>query len=246
MLGEAGDVGVEQELDAVLAQVVVEQGRHVGIENRQDVVAALHHGHLEPALAEVLGHLEADEARAHHGDAPRPLALDEVGDAVGVLDGAQREQALAVLAGQPRHDRARAGGEDELVVALDVLAAIIEPANGDGAGLGVDGDGLLAHAHVDVEARTEALGRLQRELGAVGDGAADVVRQAAVGVAHVAGALDHDDLGVSRACAASSLMLGPKKLENNDMGRTFLVRPPCMRATFLVDAYDTHPRGRCL
>lgn len=91
----------------MLAQVVVEQGRHVGIENRQDVVAALHHGHLEPALAEVLGHLEADEARAHHGDAPRPLALDEVGDAVGVLDGAQREQALAVLAGQPRHDRAR-------------------------------------------------------------------------------------------------------------------------------------------
>lgn len=109
VLGEAGDVGVEQELDAVLAQVVVEQGRHVGIENRQDVVAALHHGHLEPALAEVLGHLEADEARAHHGDAPRPLALDEVGDAVGVLDGAQREHALAVLAGQPRHDRARAG-----------------------------------------------------------------------------------------------------------------------------------------
>lgn len=49
MLGEAGDVGVERELDAVLAQVVVEQGRHVGIENRQDVVAVLHHGHLEPA-----------------------------------------------------------------------------------------------------------------------------------------------------------------------------------------------------
>lgn len=52
--------------------------------------------------------------------------------------------------------------------------------------------------------------------------------------------------GVSRACAASSLMLGTKKLENNDMGRTFLVRPPFTRATFLVDAYDTHPRGRCL
>lgn len=208
----------------MLAQVVVEQGRHVGIENRQDVVAALHHGHLEPALAEVLGHLEADEARAHHGDAPRPLALDEVGDAVGVLDGAQREQALAVLAGQPRHDRARAGGEDELVVALDVLAAIIEPANGDGAGLGVDGDGLLAHAHVDVEARTEALGRLQRELGAVGDGAADVVRQAAVGVAHVAGALDHDDLGVLVQAAQAGGGGGPAPPATPPMMTTFMVK----------------------
>ena len=63
-------------------------------------------------------------------------------------------------------------------------------------GRAIDRDDLLPRAGIDVEAVAEALRCLQREFGSIGDGPADVVGQAAVGVAHVSGTLDHDDFGV--------------------------------------------------
>ena len=59
----------------------------------------------------------------------------------------------------------------------------------------VDGLHFVAYAHVHVEACAEAFGGLQGEGALVGDGAADVVGQAAVGVRDVAGTLEYDDLG---------------------------------------------------
>ena len=160
------------------------------------MLAALHDRDFKAPFAQVLGHLQPDEAGAHDGGAPRLLAVDEVGDCVGILDGAQREQAPGIDAGKVGRHGAGAGGQDQLVVALDVLGAVVQATHGDGAGGAVDGDDLLAHAGIDVEAVAEALRCLRVTFGAIGDGTADVVGQAAGGVFHKAGALDHDDLGV--------------------------------------------------
>ena len=191
---EAADVRIQPQVHARVAQGVVEQGGHVGVDDGQHMAPALDQGDVHAALAQVLGHLQADEPRAHHGGAARAGALDEVVDGEGVLHGAQGEQPVAVDARQVGDDRAGAGGEDELVVGLGVDLAAPDVAHGDGARRPVDRHGLVAHAHVDVEAGAEALRGLEGELRAVRDDVAHVVGQAAVGVAHVAGALEDDDL----------------------------------------------------
>ena len=61
--------------------------------------AALDDRDVHAALAEVLGHLEADEAGSHDDRGTGLLAFDELVDAEGVLDGAEREEALGVDAG---------------------------------------------------------------------------------------------------------------------------------------------------
>ena len=96
---KTGDVGFEQQLDAVLAEMVVEQRGHICVKNGDDMLAALDDRDLDAAIAQVFGHFEADEAGAHDHGSPRPPAFDELGDAVRVLDGAKREQALGVDAG---------------------------------------------------------------------------------------------------------------------------------------------------
>lgn len=63
------------------------------------MLAALDDRDLDAAIAQVFGHFEADEAGAHDHGSPRPPSFDELGDAVRVLDGAKREQALGIDAG---------------------------------------------------------------------------------------------------------------------------------------------------
>ena len=99
MFPQSRYVGFEQQLDAVLAEMIVEQGRHIRIEDGHDVLASLHDRDFKAPFTQVLGHLQPDEAGAYDGGATRLLAVDEVGDCVGVLDSAQREQTLGIDAG---------------------------------------------------------------------------------------------------------------------------------------------------
>ena len=60
---------------------------------------------------------------------------------------------------------------------------------------GVDADYLGLYAHVYVEARPQALRRLYRELRALADGTAHIIRKAAVCITYVGSPLKHDDFG---------------------------------------------------
>ena len=60
----------------------------------------------------------------------------------------------------------------------------------------VDGRDLGAHTHLDAEAALEQLWLGDEQLVAIGDLAADVVGQAAVGEGHIRVALEDDDPGV--------------------------------------------------
>lgn len=169
---------------------------HVGVEGAHEVARPLHDGHVQPQLAQVLGHFQTDEpAAAHHGRA-RAFRIDEVLHREGVLDGAQGEKPVEPRAGKLRLGGSRAGREDELVVGLLEHLAGIQVAHGHHMALCVDGLHLVAGAHIHVEAGAEAFGGLQGEGALVGDGAADVIGQAAVGVRDVAGPLEDDDLGL--------------------------------------------------
>ena len=62
--------------------------------------------------------------------------------------------------------------------------------------LGVDGRHLLPHPHVNAETVPKTLRSLQRQFFLPFDHTTHIIRQAAVGVGHIAAALDHHDLRV--------------------------------------------------
>ena len=158
----------------------------------QHLVGGLDDRDRDARVAEVLGRLEADEAGADH-DADDGRAADGAEEVLGVLDGAQHLHP--VEAGDRRPHRHRAGAQHELVERQLVLAAVGGGAHGHAVPGRVDADDLGADADVEAEALEQLLGRLQEQVVLVLDDAADVVRQAAVGVGDVTGPLDHHDLG---------------------------------------------------
>ena len=59
------------QMHAVSAHLLVDEGGRIGVEGVHKVARALHDGHVQPQLAQVLGHFQADEtAAAHHGRTP--------------------------------------------------------------------------------------------------------------------------------------------------------------------------------
>ena len=186
------DGGVEAQIDALFAQVGVYLAGHVPVERGEHLLAALEQRHVHPGVDEVLRGLEADEPAADH-DGPATLHR-ALAHGQRVLHRAQAQAERAVHSRGVRHEGLRSGGEDELVIALVVLAAAGEGADVHGLCRAVYAHRLGEDAHVHVEAALEALRRLERELLAVGYDAADVVRQAAVRVGDISGALEHHDL----------------------------------------------------
>src|SRR5262249_45537016 len=117
-------------------------------------------------------------------------------DAVHVLEVAQGEDAGRVDARQRWAQRRCAGGEDELVVDSLVLPPRGQVTDPDLLRRPVDGLDRRAGAHVEVEPGPQALGGHDQQFVPLGDLAADVVRQAAVGERHFRPPLKEDDVGV--------------------------------------------------
>src|SRR5690606_31339691 len=173
------------------AQLLGGQPRELRLERRQDVRCELDERGVQALRGERLGGLDADEAGSEDdGAAGAPVDLPAQGD--GVVDGAQGAHARGVEAGQRGTDGTGAGGQDERVVADALLAA--GGAHEDLARLGVEPDDLVAGTHVEVESRAQPLGCLDEEVVGLGDLAAHVVGQTAVGEGDVLPALEDDDL----------------------------------------------------
>ena len=88
------------QMHAVSAHLLVDEGGRIGVEGVNKVARALHDGHVQPQLAQVLGHFQADETAAAHHGRTRVLPIDELLHREGVLHGAQREQAVEPHAGK--------------------------------------------------------------------------------------------------------------------------------------------------
>ena len=115
-------------------------------------------------------------------------------DAQRVLDRAQGEHLSQPHARQARLGGFGARGEQQLVVGLLKHRAGLEVLHRNRLAVRVDGRHLVPHAHIHPEAGVKALGRLQRQLRRVLDHAADVIRQAAVGIGNIVRPLEHHDL----------------------------------------------------
>ena len=117
-------------------------------------------------------------------------------NAEGILHGAQRENTLTADAGKRRNRRLCAGCEEQFVIGFRVDLSTIQCVNGDGFLCGIDLSYFLPYPHINAKAVPEALRSLQCQFFLLLDHTAHIIRQTAVGIGHIAAALDHDDLGV--------------------------------------------------
>ncbi len=92
------------EVKVSAANLVLQMGCHVAVQQRQDVRVALHHRDVKAAMVKGLGHLHADEAPTDDDGTFGFLLVHEPRNAVHVRDVAQREDVRQVHAGQRRHD----------------------------------------------------------------------------------------------------------------------------------------------
>ena len=213
---EAGNGGAQPQVQALAPQVGVDLAGQVLVQRQQHLVVQLDHGGVDPGVDQVLRHLQTDEAAAHHHGGLRPLPLQEVPDAEGVLHGTQGENALQVDAGQGRPDGLGPRGEDQLVIGLGVLAAILQAADGDGVLLGLHGENFVPDTDVDVEPGPKTLRGLEGQRPLVLDGPPDVVGQTAVGVGDISGPLQNDDLGLLVQAAQAGSGSGPSGHASDD------------------------------
>ena len=117
-------------------------------------------------------------------------------NAEGILHGAQRENTLTADAGKRRNRRLCAGCEEQFVIGFRVDLSTVQHVNGDGFLCGIDRSYFLPYPHINAKAVPEALRSLQRQFFLLLDHTAHIIRQTAVGIGHIAAALDHDDLRV--------------------------------------------------
>ena len=193
----------EMERHAHGADRVGDQRSHVEIEcRRHRLLGAVDQRDLEPAAHERLGHLEPDVA-APDDDRPPRLALVDGpphGHAVGQC--LHPEDAVGVDARDVRARRHRARRHYELVEGLVALAAVGgEVAHAHASLVDVDGDDLVAGAHVDAVLAV-FIGRTRHEPLDVRQEVPDEVRDAARRVRRVGTALERDDLEVFEVSTA--------------------------------------------
>ena len=150
----------------------------------------------QPAGLQHLGHLQADVAAAQH-DGPLRPGRDRGADVGAVGQPVHPVHAVGVQAGHLRAHRPAAGGDDEVVVAEPLAAGGDDLPGGEvdalGAGVGAHDDVLLG----------ELLRGARDQPVAVGDQAADPVRDAAGGVGDLRPLLEDDDLQIAPPGAAA-------------------------------------------
>jgi len=147
-------------------------------------------------FCKVFRHFQTDKAAASQNSGFRFLILYKAPNAEGVLHGAQGKYPLAVHAGKRRNRRLCAGGEEQLVIGFRIALSAVQCADGDGFFCGIDRSYFLPYPHINAKAIPKALRSLECQFFLIFDHTSHIIRQAAVGIGHIAAALNHDDLGV--------------------------------------------------
>ena len=103
---------------------------------------------------------------------------------------------LAADAGKRRNRRLCAGGKKQFVIGFRIDLPAVQCADRDGFLCGIDSSYFLPYPHINAKAIPKALRSLQRQFFLLLDHTTHIIWQAAVGIGHIAAALDHDDLRV--------------------------------------------------
>ena len=133
-----------------------------------------------------------------------------------------------------------ARGKNQCVVGFFVFASGFPLAHPDAPGGAIDADDLGFDAHIQIEARLEALGRLHQQAVLLGDFTTDKIRQSAVGKRHMRAALEHDDLAVlaqpSRACCRAGSTCDAADDDKAFVVQAFHLQMTVMRTWSLFDS----------
>ena len=189
---------------AIGTQLRVQPGSHFRVEGCHHLGRCLRHRHVEPAVPQLLGHFESDVAATNHDGATTLAIFRPRHDFFHVGNVSHHEMIWAFDSGEGRFQWRCARGKNQCIVGFFVFAAGFPLPHPDAPGGAVDADDLGFDAHIQIEARLEALGRLHQQAVLLGDFTPDKIRQPAVGKRHMRAALEDDDLAVlaqpSRAC----------------------------------------------
>ncbi len=192
-LTEPRDRGAQPHVHPGPAEFQFDAAGHLRIQRGQDLAGQLDHGDVQAAVAQRLGHLQADEPGTHQHRPPGP-AVDQAVQRVRVRDRPQGPDRGQIRAGHRRDHGCRAGGQHERVVGLVILAPGRAVPHPDTVLCGADRENLVPGAHVQGQAPGQGLRRVQQERVPVADLAGQVVGEPAVSVGHVRILLQHHDL----------------------------------------------------
>ena len=122
------------------------------------------------------------------------MLLYVVMDMQHVLDRSQAEDLIRIDPRKLRANRVRARRKNQLVICLDKFFAGEQVADVNRMHIGVNGDRLMTRLHGNAESIPKSLGRLQRERRLLLNHAANKVWQSAIGIGHIARALENNNL----------------------------------------------------
>ena len=190
-------VRVQQELNAVVVQLLVQDLDHILVKRLQDLTGQLRQRDVLPGQLQIFRSLNTNKAAADHEDTLRLGLIQKCLERDDVADIADGEHILTVRALQGRrNDGVCARRQDELVIGLLIRLAGLRAAHGDGLLLAVDGHDLGMHTHIDVMLLPEGRRGHHDEVLAVLHRAAQIIRKAAVGKRHVAALFKHHDVRI--------------------------------------------------
>ncbi|MPM74708.1 hypothetical protein SDC9_121697 [bioreactor metagenome] len=152
----------------------------VAVHRGHNVLAQLNNRHLNAQFVQVFGNFNADVPAADHHDAFGGVFVAKLFDGKGVGDVAQGKHLFAVKPGQGQVQRLSARRKQQLVVAFFIGAAVCQQFHRHFFGLAVNGNHLVAGAHIHPKTVKKALRCWQGQFGFFTDDVADVIRQAAV------------------------------------------------------------------
>ena len=166
---------------------------HRPVDRCHHLLRHLHHRHFRAGVSEALGHLQSDETASHHHRLLHFVMREIVLYPVRVVNVAQGEDAFSVDAGQWRAHGRCSGRKQELVVVQQIGLAV-GLSHSDLLPFGQNLSRLVLCPDVDVEASPEGFGCLHKQPVALGDDAADIIWQSAVGVRDISASLQEHNL----------------------------------------------------
>ena len=204
---KGGDRISQPQRYAVVADVFVQQLRHLEIDRSHHLIEGLDQRDGKPRVTQVFRHFQTDEAAADHRGGFDVTVLYKSAQFVGIRHGPKGADAGAVDAGNGGTQRGGTGGDHQIVVAFLICLAGLRILYSDGLFLSVDGRRFAVDAHVDLKAFPHQLRRHQQQGVSAADHVAHVVGQAAVGVRNVLSTLQDHDLPVrvkpAKSCRAA-------------------------------------------
>ena len=147
------------DLNAVPLEFNFQRLRHFAVKQRQDLRLQFDQRGRQAAPHQLFDHLQTNEPGSHHHRMAPGILLQRRIDAIRVLQVAQRIDVRRINALERRHNRLRAGCEDQLGIGLLIGRTINEIMNRHRLGRPINMRHFLSRPDIEAEPAPQELGR---------------------------------------------------------------------------------------